>query len=74
MGASGQVIVLATDGIWEAHNADQEMFGKERVYEVIRQYGRATAATIRDRLFEAVAAFSDGHQDDDITLAVIKIL
>jgi sigma-B regulation protein RsbU (phosphoserine phosphatase) len=74
LGASGQVIVLATDGIWEAHNADQEMFGKERVYGVIRQYGRTSAATIRDRLFEAVAAFSNGRQEDDITLAVIKIL
>lgn len=29
----GQIIVLATDGIWEAHNAKGEMFGKDSFYE-----------------------------------------
>ncbi len=74
LGRSGQIIVLATDGIWEAHNAQQEMFGKERLQEVIRQHCRAPAVTIRDQLFAAVAAFTDGHQEDDITLAVMKVL
>ncbi|MDJ0668259.1 MAG: SpoIIE family protein phosphatase [Desulfobacterales bacterium] len=74
LGSSGQIIVIATDGIWEAHNPQQEMFGKARVHEVIRRHCRATAATIRDQLFEAVAAFSAERQEDDLTLAVIKIL
>jgi sigma-B regulation protein RsbU (phosphoserine phosphatase) len=74
LGSPGQIIVLATDGIWEAHNADQEMFGKERVLEAIRQNSRESAATIRDRLFEAVEDFTKGRQEDDITLSVLKIL
>ncbi len=74
LGASGQIIVMATDGIWEAHNADQEMFGKDRVNAVIREYSHAAAATIRDQLFKAVTDFTEGNQDDDITLAVLKVL
>ena len=57
--ARGQVIVFGTDGIWEAHSPQQEMFGKARVHEVIRRHCQATAATIRDQLFEAVAAFME---------------
>ena len=74
LGSSGQIIVIGTDGIWEAHNPQGEMFGKARVHEVIRRHCQATAATIRDQLFEAVAAFSAGRQEDDLTLAVIKVL
>ncbi|MBW2412091.1 MAG: SpoIIE family protein phosphatase, partial [Deltaproteobacteria bacterium] len=32
----GQIIVLATDGIWEAHNAGGEMFGKDDFHKAIR--------------------------------------
>ncbi|MDJ0723417.1 MAG: SpoIIE family protein phosphatase [Desulfobacterales bacterium] len=74
LGASGQIIVLATDGIWEAHNARQEMFGKERVQAIIRRHRYEPSIVIRDRLFEAVDGFTEGRQEDDITLAVIKIL
>jgi sigma-B regulation protein RsbU (phosphoserine phosphatase) len=74
MGDRGQIIVLATDGIWEAHNPDQQMFGKDRMQAVIRKHHQASAATIRDALFSAVGAFSEGRQEDDITLVVIKIL
>ncbi len=73
LGAPGQIIVLATDGIWEAHNAAQEMFGKDRVCAIIRQYSHSSAATIRDQLFAAVAAFTEGRQEDDITMAVMKV-
>ncbi|MBL0713495.1 MAG: SpoIIE family protein phosphatase [Desulfosarcina sp.] len=74
LGSSGQIIVIGTDGIWEAHNPQQEMFGKARVHAVIRQHCHETATVIRDQLFEAVATFSEGRQEDDITLAVIRVL
>ncbi len=74
LGDAGKIIVMATDGIWEAHNADKEMFGKDRVHAVIRKYSHAAAATIRDQLFKAVTDFTEGKQDDDITLAVLKVL
>lgn len=39
----GQVTAIGNDGIWETRNSAGEMFGKERLLRLIRQY--ATAAT-----------------------------
>ena len=71
----GTVIVMATDGIWEAHNADGEMFGKERLKDVIRNNANRTAGEIQDAAFRALSDFC-GHiaQEDDVTVVVVKVL
>jgi sigma-B regulation protein RsbU (phosphoserine phosphatase) len=74
LGAPGQVIVIGTDGIWEAHNPRREMFGKERLRDVIRAHHHRGANAVRDAVFKAVSDFTGSDQDDDITLAVIKVL
>jgi len=74
LGLPGQVIVIGTDGIWEAHNPQREMFGKDRLRAVIRDHHHLDAHAIKDAVFRAVAAFTGPDQDDDITLAVIKVL
>jgi len=74
MGSSGQVIVIGTDGIWETFNSQREMFGKERLCQVIREHHHREAHAIRDAVFSAVNAFAGPHQEDDITLAIVKLL
>ena len=74
LGLSGQVIVIGTDGIWEAHNPRREMFGKDRLRALIRDHHHLSAHTIKDAVFKAVDDFTGLDQDDDITLAVIKVL
>jgi sigma-B regulation protein RsbU (phosphoserine phosphatase) len=74
LGRPGQVIVIGTDGIWEAHNPEREMFGKDRLRAVIRNHHHLNAHAMKDRVFKAVADFTGTDQDDDITLAVIKVL
>jgi sigma-B regulation protein RsbU (phosphoserine phosphatase) len=74
MGHAGQIIVIGTDGIWEAHNSQREMFGKDRLCQIIRNHHHHDAHDIRDAVFKAVEEFAGRHQDDDITLAVIKLL
>lgn len=70
----GQVILLGTDGIWEARNPDGDMFGKDAVYEIIRQNADLTAAAILDRLIVELTEFQgSGPVEDDITLIVIKV-
>ncbi len=72
--APGQIIVIATDGIWEALNPEGEMFGKDRVYNIIRQNASASAIEIQSTIFEALNRFrKDVTFEDDITLVVIKI-
>jgi sigma-B regulation protein RsbU (phosphoserine phosphatase) len=70
----GQIIVLATDGIWEAHNARGEMFGKDAFYEIIRRKAAFTAHQILDCVIDELDHFQKGAEpEDDVTLVVIKI-
>ena len=72
--SSGQVIVLGTDGIWEARNGNGEIFGKDRFYDLILEHSGRDAVFIRDRIVEKIEAFQDGCKiEDDITMVVIKI-
>jgi len=71
----GQILLLGTDGIWEACNAEGEMFGKKRFQAIVRQNAMASAARLLDAVFQAQAAFCGGvKQADDITLVVVKVL
>jgi sigma-B regulation protein RsbU (phosphoserine phosphatase) len=72
--ATGQIVVLSTDGVWEAHNRDGALFGKERLYEIIRQNAPKKAEEIVEAVIAAVSEFqNDSAPEDDITLVVIKI-
>jgi predicted ATPase/serine phosphatase RsbU (regulator of sigma subunit) len=71
----GQIVLLTTDGIFEAHNPAGEMFGKARFKEVVRQNARLEAEGLRKAVFEAVTEFRGAEpQEDDITLVILKFL
>jgi sigma-B regulation protein RsbU (phosphoserine phosphatase) len=68
----GDVLTLYTDGITEAMDAKQELFGEERLRDVIRSRKGGTAAEIVRKIRETVGTFSGGQLEDDLTLIVIK--
>ncbi|MBU0617411.1 MAG: SpoIIE family protein phosphatase [Planctomycetes bacterium] len=71
---AGQVIVVGTDGIWEARDPQERMFGKQRLRETIRAVAHGSARDISNAITNAVAEFRGVHsQDDDITLVVVKV-
>jgi len=71
---TGQIIVMSTDGIWEARNPQDEMFGKQALYEIIRRNSRFRAAEIQDAILAELRQFQqDVEPADDITLVIIKI-
>jgi sigma-B regulation protein RsbU (phosphoserine phosphatase) len=71
---AGQIIFLGTDGIWETLNPGGEMFGKHRLYEIIRRNTQGTATTIQTAVLEALEEFrGESDQQDDITMVVIKV-
>jgi len=73
--AVGTIILIGTDGIWEAHNPEGELFGKDRVYQIIRDNAYESAAAIQDAVLDTVREFRGKRsQEDDITIVVIKIL
>ena len=70
----GQIIFLSTDGIWEAFNPKGEMFGKERICDIIRKNSVLSAEEIVHKMFAALKSFQQGAPiEDDITLVVVKI-
>ena len=71
----GQIIFLSTDGIWEAFNPKGDMFGKERIYDIIRKNSSSSASETINTILDSLKSFQQGAPiDDDITLVVIKII
>ena len=72
----GSTIFLYTDGLNEAMDADNSMFGEERIFD---ETGRAiqtaqlSPKALIDRMTQAVHAFvGDTEQSDDLTLMAIR--
>jgi len=71
--APGDLLVLYTDGVTEAMNADGQQFGEERLQATVAATPDASAQQILSALMDAVKAFAgDAPQSDDITVLVIK--
>ena len=72
--ASGQIILIGSDGIKEAVNESGEMFGTQRLLQVIKDTADQPAIEILDSVFETLDRFcSPLKNDDDATMVVIKV-
>jgi serine phosphatase RsbU (regulator of sigma subunit) len=72
--APGDVVVIYTDGVTEAANAANEMFGDERLERLVKDSVGLSAEAIKQRILDDVIAFTRGlPQGDDITLIVLKM-
>jgi len=70
----GQIILMSTDGIWEARNPQDDLFGKQAICSVVRQNSHARAAEIQAAILAEIKRFQQGVEPaDDIALVVIKI-
>ncbi len=72
--AKGQIILLATDGVWEARNPDGEMFGKDSICRVVRQNAAVSAGEILTAVFDNLNRHAGSQRpEDDMTMIVIKV-
>ena len=70
----GQIILLGSDGLWEARNPKGKMFGKAPIHQITRKLADAGAREILTSCFHAFNIFlGDRAPEDDVTLVVIKI-
>lgn len=70
----GDVLLLYTDGVIEAHDAQGLLFGKERLLKAVEQHANASARELVDALLKEVVEYSTGvAQHDDITLLAVRI-
>ena len=70
----GDRIVLYTDGIVEAKNVQDELYGFDRLIEVILESHAAGAANLMTEILTSVNSFvGEAPQHDDLTLIVITV-
>ena len=71
----GDALILYSDGISEAHNPAESLFGTERLREIVRREGKQPAAHIKAAILGEVERFRRGAPlSDDVTLIVLKAL
>jgi phosphoserine phosphatase RsbU/P len=71
--APGSIALFLTDGIPEAHDRSERMFGIRRMLGLVRRYRMAPASEIIARLRERVKLFMGPvEQEDDQTIIVCK--
>jgi sigma-B regulation protein RsbU (phosphoserine phosphatase) len=71
--SEGGIILLYTDGLTEAQNADGEFFGLKRVSDILVQHAKQSPQVIIETLLEQLKQFCRCEVFvDDITLMVFK--
>jgi phosphoserine phosphatase RsbU/P len=65
------IVVLYTDGVTEAMNANNEQFGIDRLCREVEAAREENVEQIRDRILDAVAKWQV-KQEDDVVLLVVR--
>jgi sigma-B regulation protein RsbU (phosphoserine phosphatase) len=67
------VLLIASDGVWEAENETGEQFGRERVQNLLALNHRSSSEDITTAITDEITRFRGTQpQGDDITLVVVK--
>ncbi|MCD6218489.1 SpoIIE family protein phosphatase [bacterium] len=70
----GDRLILYTDGVTETRINKNEMFGLERLIDVIQNNGLRSIAELKDNIFNELEAIGDArYMRDDILVAVLGI-
>jgi serine phosphatase RsbU (regulator of sigma subunit) len=69
----GDILVVYSDGLTDAENQQQEMFGEERLLNLIRQEAPSGSHALKQRFLKTIEEFTQGMpQTDDITFVVVE--
>jgi sigma-B regulation protein RsbU (phosphoserine phosphatase) len=70
----GDVVVLYTDGITEAMNTDNDLFGEGRLSRLVEEHGHLDSSELRERIMREVESFvGAANQHDDMTMILVKV-
>jgi serine phosphatase RsbU (regulator of sigma subunit) len=71
--SEGDILVVYSDGLTDAENQQDEMFGEERLLQLIQQEAPSGSAALEQKLLKAIEEFTQGTpQIDDITFVVVE--
>lgn len=70
---AGDLIYTYTDGVTEATNINNEIFGEERLYECLNSIEETTPKTISQQIKSSLQKYTNSAlQSDDITMLIFK--
>jgi phosphoserine phosphatase RsbU/P len=69
---SGDKLLLFTDGLVEACNEDEELFGENNLIRIVRENPSSSAEELMGLLTRAASRHSGEHFQDDASLIVLK--
>ncbi|MFG0335334.1 MAG: PP2C family protein-serine/threonine phosphatase [Maioricimonas sp. JB049] len=70
----GEIVLIPTDGIQEARTPEEELFGLDRMWNVVHQYRHMSATEIIRTLCESARGFSHPRPpQDDMTAVIVKV-
>jgi sigma-B regulation protein RsbU (phosphoserine phosphatase) len=71
---AGDLYLLFTDGISEAMNAHDDLFGESRLGQLVETHAHLPSEELRERMLREIAAFvGDAPQHDDMTMILVKV-
>jgi serine phosphatase RsbU (regulator of sigma subunit) len=69
----GDILVVNSDGLTDAQDPREEMFGEERLLRIIRQEAPSGGHAIERKFLTAIEEFTQGMpQTDDITFVIVE--
>jgi sigma-B regulation protein RsbU (phosphoserine phosphatase) len=69
----GDIMLVYSDGLTEARDQQEEMFGQERLLQIIQQEAPSGSNALQQKLLQAIEEFTQGlPQTDDITFIIVE--
>jgi serine phosphatase RsbU (regulator of sigma subunit) len=69
----GDALVFYTDGITETRDPSGELFGDDRLVELLKALTGHPAESIADSIIESARRFSAGRLGDDVAVLVVRV-
>jgi serine phosphatase RsbU (regulator of sigma subunit) len=70
---TGDILVVYSDGLTDSENLQEEMFGEERLLQLVQEEAPAKGHALKKKLLTAIEEFTQGvPQTDDITFVVVE--
>src|SRR5439155_15858243 len=70
----GDMLVLYTDGVIEAMDAQEDEFGIERLQQTLLAHRDLPASELVTTLHKTVQEFAGGAPSDDLTVVIAKVI
>jgi sigma-B regulation protein RsbU (phosphoserine phosphatase) len=69
----GDILVVYSDGLTDAQNPREEMYGEKRLLDIIRQQAPSGSSALELSVLNAIGEFTQGTpQTDDITFVIVE--